>query len=75
MLQGKFDLLMRCHKGGGDYKAPPPPDPPATERTAEVYQAARGARRDARRRKGYRSTLLSGEAAGSMGQPKKTLLG
>lgn len=54
---------------------PTPPPPPVTEKSAEVYQKARGTRRDAQRRKGYRSTLLSGEKAGSAAVEKKTLLG
>ena len=45
-------------------KAPPPPAPlpaPATETSSEVAAAGERQKRDAKRRRGYMSTLLSGQ--------------
>lgn len=62
--------------------APKPPAavPPVTERTIEVEMASRESKLAAKKRKGFRSTLLAGETGGYQapaaeeGQ-KKTLLG
>jgi hypothetical protein len=50
------------------------PAPPVSDKSSEVRDAGREARRKAGRRKGYLSTLLAGESGGYTGQAK-TLLG
>lgn len=61
--------------------APKPPAavPPVTERTIEVEMASRESKLAAKKRKGFRSTLLAGETGGYQPAPgeeqKKTLLG
>lgn len=61
----------------------PPPEPPATpatvapppsDKSSEVRDAQREARKKAGRRRGYLSTLLAGETGGNQ-TPQKTLLG
>lgn len=50
------------------------PIPPVSDRSSEVRQAGRDARRQSRKRKGFLSTLLAGETGGA-NAPSKTLLG
>jgi len=53
---------------------PATPAPPASDKSSEVRDAQREARKKAGRRKGYLSTLLAAETGGYQGQGK-TLLG
>lgn len=48
--------------------------PPASDKSSEIRDAQREARKKAGRRKGYLSTLLAGDTGGYQGQGK-TLLG
>lgn len=50
------------------------PIPPVSDRSSEVQQAGREARRASKRRKGFLSTFLAGETGGA-NNPVKTLLG
>lgn len=52
----------------------PAPIPPVSERSSDVVQAGRDARRSSKKRKGYLSTFLAGETGGAT-SPVKTLLG
>lgn len=64
-------------KPDGEVVAPPAaptPIPPASDRSSEVRQAGRDARRNSRKRKGLLGTLLAGETGGA-NNPSKTLLG
>lgn len=59
---------------------PPAAVPPVTERTIEVEMASRESKLAAKKRKGFRSTLLAGETGGYQApvpgeEQKKTLLG
>lgn len=69
--------------GAGATPTLPPPEPPATpatvappasDKSSEVRDAQREARKKAGRRRGYLSTLLASETGGYQGQGK-TLLG
>lgn len=61
--------------------APEPPPPPATENKQEVAEKEQQEAKDAKRRRGIRSTILAGETGSggslksSAGAGKKTLLG
>lgn len=50
------------------------PIPPVSDRSSEVQQAGREARRSAKKRRGMLSTFLAGETGGA-NNPAKTLLG
>lgn len=50
------------------------PIPPVSDRSSEVQQAGREARRSAKKRRGMLSTFLAGETGGA-NNPMKTLLG
>jgi hypothetical protein len=50
------------------------PTPPVSDRSSEVQQAGREARRNAKKRRGMLSTFLAGETGGAS-NPVKTLLG
>lgn len=60
---------------------PPAAVPPVTERTIEVEMASRESKLAAKKRKGFKSTLLAGETGGYVApgatgdEQKKTLLG
>jgi hypothetical protein len=66
--------------GGTNLPPPEPPAnsttvaPPASDKSSEVRDANREARKKAGRRRGYLSTLLANETGGAQGQAK-TLLG
>jgi len=74
-LIGPKGQLMRLHKGGGGSPKPPPPVPPPVRETAkEVQDTGNAERKKSRKRKGYNSSLLGGQAKTSE-TPKKSLLG
>lgn len=68
------DAPVQSSTGTITQPTPSQPIPPVSDRSSEVQQAGREARRNSKKRKGLLSTLLAGETGGASA-PTKTLLG
>ena len=72
-----YTMKFKGGGGGGMPYTPAPSAPPATQTNVEVVQAKRDTRLQAKKRKGFQSTILAGETGGYNTPDKgmNTLLG